>query len=236
MNGAPNPSFDPRIASWLEDDPATAPAQVLETVIASIPSIPQRRAALRVPWSVSRMYTFARALVGVAVVAIVAGGLILASLRSPATVGGPSVTPSPPAGPSSATTATYSPGPLDGTWSATFSGTEAGFKSGAIDPRGVGTWKLVFGPSPQGSAFVPSVITLHPGTQLAAGSAALIEYLPGGVVQVAADPGVGGCSTPGTYHYVLTGTTVVLTLTGSGDSCLGRAAVMTAHPWIKTIP
>lgn len=36
--------FDDRIAEWLEDDPTIAPGLVLETVLAAVPSISQRRA------------------------------------------------------------------------------------------------------------------------------------------------------------------------------------------------
>jgi len=36
--------FDDRIAEWLEEDPDRAPAQLLETVLAAMPSVPQRRA------------------------------------------------------------------------------------------------------------------------------------------------------------------------------------------------
>lgn len=35
--------FDDRIADWLEDDPSDAPAQLLTTVLAALPSVPQRR-------------------------------------------------------------------------------------------------------------------------------------------------------------------------------------------------
>jgi hypothetical protein len=38
--------FDDRIAEWLEDDPMQAPRQLLETVLAAVPSVPQRRAGL----------------------------------------------------------------------------------------------------------------------------------------------------------------------------------------------
>ena len=43
-----DPLFDPRLADWLEDDPNTAPDQALDVVLASLPSIKQRR-AVRVP-------------------------------------------------------------------------------------------------------------------------------------------------------------------------------------------
>jgi Tol biopolymer transport system component len=43
MNHPPDPTFDQRIADWLEDDPDHAPSAVLQTVLAAYPSIPQRR-------------------------------------------------------------------------------------------------------------------------------------------------------------------------------------------------
>jgi hypothetical protein len=42
MNGRTE-LFDNRLADWLEDDPVVAPPQLLETVLAAMPSIPQRR-------------------------------------------------------------------------------------------------------------------------------------------------------------------------------------------------
>ena len=45
MTRPPDPLFDQRIADWLEDDPHDAPGQVLEIVLAALPSIPRRRAA-----------------------------------------------------------------------------------------------------------------------------------------------------------------------------------------------
>ena len=44
MNVKIDPLFDQRVADWLEADPDRAPAQVLATVLAAAPSIPQRRA------------------------------------------------------------------------------------------------------------------------------------------------------------------------------------------------
>ena len=41
--------FDPRLATWLEDDPYVAPDEALDVVLAAIPSIKQRR-AWRVSW------------------------------------------------------------------------------------------------------------------------------------------------------------------------------------------
>ena len=88
-----DPAFDPRIADWLEADPDRAPREVLDTVLAAMPSIPQRR-ALRAPRRFSDMNRFA--LIGAAAAIVVAvgfGGLVLTA-RGPNTGHG-DATPSP---------------------------------------------------------------------------------------------------------------------------------------------
>src|SRR4026209_172862 len=88
-----DPAFDPRIADWLEADPDRAPREVLDTVLAAMPSIPQRR-ALRAPRRFSDMTRFA--LLGAAAAIVVAvgfGGLVLTA-RGPNTGHG-DATPSP---------------------------------------------------------------------------------------------------------------------------------------------
>ena len=88
-----DPAFDPRIADWLEADPDRAPREVLDTVLAAMPSIPQRR-ALRAPRRFSDMNRFA--LIGAAAAIVVAvgfGGLVLTA-RGPNT-GHVDATPSP---------------------------------------------------------------------------------------------------------------------------------------------
>ena len=68
-----DPDFEPRVADWLEADPDSAPAAVLGTVLAALPSIPQRRAS-RVPWRFPTMSSFAK--VAIAAVAVVAVGTV----------------------------------------------------------------------------------------------------------------------------------------------------------------
>jgi len=72
--------FDDRIADWLEDDPAHAPAQLLETVLAAVPSVPQGRAgqAWR-PAALPRWWQLAAA----ATVVVVLGLLGLKALTPP---------------------------------------------------------------------------------------------------------------------------------------------------------
>jgi hypothetical protein len=79
----PTPEFDQRIADWLEVDPTAAPADVLSTVVAALPSIPQARRGLLAPWRFTRMTNFARAAAGVAIVAIVGVGVLAFISRSP---------------------------------------------------------------------------------------------------------------------------------------------------------
>jgi len=85
--------FDDRLADWLEDDPMQAPPQVLETVLAAVPSIPQRRAGIAwrpgpigYPWQ----------LAAAAIVVMLFGILGLLVLRGPSI--GPHQSPTPPAG------------------------------------------------------------------------------------------------------------------------------------------
>lgn len=85
--------FDNRLADWLEDDPVQAPPQVLETVLAAVPSIPQRRAGL--PWRPGRLAVRWQ-LAAAVVVVVVASVLGLLALRGPSV--GPPPLPSSPAG------------------------------------------------------------------------------------------------------------------------------------------
>jgi hypothetical protein len=80
-----DPAFDPRIADWLEADPDRAPREVLDTILAAVPSIPQRR-TYRSPRRLSAMNRFA--LLGAAAALVVAvgfGGLMLTSQRKAGT-------------------------------------------------------------------------------------------------------------------------------------------------------
>ena len=65
--------FDDRIADWLETDPTAAPPQVLETVLAAMPQISQRRS---VPWSLPRFASARR--LGLVLALLVLGALLVA--------------------------------------------------------------------------------------------------------------------------------------------------------------
>lgn len=127
------PSFEQTLADWLEDGPADAPDQILETILAAVPSIPQRRAALRVPWRSSPMNGYARALAAIAaVVAIAFGAFFIAPRLQPDNIGGPPAATLRSASPTPSPTATPapSPTPIDpASWKA-FTSTRHGF-SGA---------------------------------------------------------------------------------------------------------
>lgn len=94
-----DPLFDPRLADWLEEDPSTAPDQALDVVLASFPSIHQRR-AMRVPWRNRNMTSTLRlGLAAAVVVAATLGGLYLLSSRTGPSVAAPETSP-PSAAPS----------------------------------------------------------------------------------------------------------------------------------------
>ena len=93
MNGTTNPYFDDRIADWLEADPTVAPGQVLDTVLAALPSISQRRP--RVPWLRRRFSPLGR--LGFGRLALAVALLVLGALLGLAIVGGPHPSPLPSA-------------------------------------------------------------------------------------------------------------------------------------------
>jgi hypothetical protein len=105
MTRSIDPLFDPRLADWLEEGDSTAPEQALEIVLASFPSIKQRR-AVRVPWRTTSMSSTLRlGLAAAVVVAAALGSVYFLGSRSNSSVGGPgtpapTVAPSPSAAPS----------------------------------------------------------------------------------------------------------------------------------------
>lgn len=106
------PEFDQRIADWLEADPIAAPPDVLTTVVAAIPSIPQARRGLLAPWRFTRMTNLARPAAGVAIFAIVGVGILAFNSRSPGA--GTTDTPAPTltAAPTAVPTATPALSPV----------------------------------------------------------------------------------------------------------------------------
>ena len=94
MTRSIDPLFDPRLADWLEEDDSKAPEQALDIVLASFPSIKQRR-AVRVPWRTTSMSSTLRlGLAAAVVVAAALGGIYFLGSRSNSSVAGPE-TPSP---------------------------------------------------------------------------------------------------------------------------------------------
>ena len=103
-----DPAFDSRIADWLEDDPVDAPGAVLESILAAIPSIPQRRRS-RLPWRYPPMSTPLRfALAGLGAVILV--GAAISLLKGPTgQVGGGGSSPEATVAPSPTPTPTPIP-------------------------------------------------------------------------------------------------------------------------------
>jgi hypothetical protein len=92
----PESNFDDRLHDWFEEGPTDAPGEVLDTVLAAVPSIPQRRAARRVSRWISPMSGFARALAGVAIAVGLGTALVLVLRPTPGGVGS-EASPSPSA-------------------------------------------------------------------------------------------------------------------------------------------
>jgi hypothetical protein len=82
--------FDNRIADWLEEDPVRAPAQLLETVLAALPSVPQRRAGSA--WQPAALPRWWQLVAAAALVVVI--GLLGLKALTPPTVA-PSQSPEP---------------------------------------------------------------------------------------------------------------------------------------------
>ena len=98
------PEFDQRVADWLEADPTAAPADVLSTVVAALPSIPQARRGLLAPRRFTLMNGNFR-IAASAIVAVLAVGGALYLLVPGGGFGGPKTTPTPTVAPPTATPA-----------------------------------------------------------------------------------------------------------------------------------
>ena len=110
MTRSVDPLFDPRLADWLEEDETTAPDQALDIVLASFPSIKQRR-AVRVPWRTPTVTSNLRlGLAAAIVVAAAIGGIYFLGSRSDSSVAGPE-TPQPSPPPSESAAAEQSTAP-----------------------------------------------------------------------------------------------------------------------------
>jgi hypothetical protein len=90
MKRLPDPTFDQRVADWLEADPLLAPREVLATVLAAYPSIDQRPARRR-PWRFPTMHRLALP-AAAALVVVISGALLLPRLLTPPT-GNPTASP-----------------------------------------------------------------------------------------------------------------------------------------------
>jgi Tol biopolymer transport system component len=89
-----DPGFDPRVADWLEADPDHAPRDVLDTILAALPSV-QQRPVIRGPWRLPIMLTPPRLAVAAVLGVLLIGGAVLAYQRPDRTnVASPSPAPS----------------------------------------------------------------------------------------------------------------------------------------------
>jgi hypothetical protein len=188
---AAGPEFDPRVADWLEGDPDRAPGQVLETVLAALPSIEQRPAS-RPPWRTTQMSRFALGAAAVVGVMLISGALLLLKPTT-GTIGGPSPAPS--------TLATPAPSvvPPLGALDRTFTSTSHGY-----------TVKY-----PTGWTVVPSDSPWIPGTRTFWGDPALDILTGYGVRFVASSQPVAEGDTPELW---LTGYCVLQGVNGAGCS------------------
>jgi hypothetical protein len=137
-----------RIADFYASEvPARAPEWVLEAVLTTVETTRQRR-AIRVPWRLPTMNTYAK--VAVAAVAIVAVGAVgLAVLRpgSAPDVGGPLVTPSPTPAPSPSATlpplptpSPYEPPALTETFNSNIHGISISYPAGWLAQAATVPW------------------------------------------------------------------------------------------------
>lgn len=103
----PRSNFDDRLGNWLDDGPTDAPGQLLDTILAAIPSIPQRRGAWRIPWRTSAMFGLARVFAGIVLAVGLGSALLFVALRpTPGGIGGQA---SPPPAVGSSSTPSASP-------------------------------------------------------------------------------------------------------------------------------
>lgn len=203
------PSFDAQLLDWLEAGPARAPLQIMETVSAAIPSIPQRRAR-RVQWRFHSMPGLFKLAVGVATIMVaLAGGLILGSFPSPSLL---TVSPVPTAG----TTPAAEPEPVgsnpSGTWHAS--------RNGVYGMNG-GHYELDV------AADSPLIARGPDGREVLLGSA---RDAPAG--QVAFGP-TDRCPGSGTYAYVMSDDFVRLTVDAVSDDCVDRRTLL-AGAWDRS--
>lgn len=111
----PRSNFDDRLGKWLEDGPTNAPGQLLDSVLAAIPSISQRRGAWRIPWRTSAMLGFARVLAAIVIAVGLGSAALFVVLRPvPGGIGSPaSPSPAVVASPTSSASPTASPAVIE---------------------------------------------------------------------------------------------------------------------------
>jgi hypothetical protein len=234
MSGDREELFDERVAGWLSEDPEAAPHAVLETVVAAVRLVPQRRRLGVLHGRVPPMLT--RTAAGLAAALIVVVAVIFLG-RSPGGVGSGSIQPSIAVSPSPLASATPAaaaptatpgtPSPLDGTWTSEFTGA-ATEKSPDGHQIPEGTWTLTF--IGDGTGDTAQMGLINP-TGEHGGGPVQVQFLPGDLVVLPPDNTCSSPATTGTYHYVRTATSLTFTAVAPADSCADRTTTLTAHPW-----
>lgn len=140
-----DPDFDQRIADWLEEDPVQAPREVLSTILAAHPSIPQRHAP-RVPWRFPTMFNNRLGLAAAIAVVLVVGVFGFSRLTTSTGQGGPSPSPTQAPAPSASPTPAGTP---------------------AVSPTALASFTVNAGPTDFTQVFVSNVFLYgmrYPGT------------------------------------------------------------------------
>ena len=147
--------------------------------------------------------------------------LLLAGAALATACGGSATATATPTEAPSATASPEATGPLDGTWTTVFSGTEQAVGR----PLPAGTWTLKF------SAGGYKAMLFDPNGAIF--STATAQSVTATTLVLPADPHCVGQvqATTGTYTFVISGSQ--LAFTEVSDSCGNRALNLTAHPWTK---
>jgi hypothetical protein len=214
--------FDDIARAWLDLMPSEAPERSIDAVLDAVETTPQARPWRRGSWRGSPMTRLA--LVGAAVVALIAGGLLIlprlqTNVATPPSTG-PSAAPPSPSAPSSATGAQFDDA-LRATWVAFANGSPVlGNGSGPVSlefsAAGNGVSATNFGP---GYDF-PSTVAPLDGGQL--------EFV------LARDSGACRAGDRGTYLARLSADRSELVLASMSDDCRNRSVVF-QRTWARSL-
>jgi hypothetical protein len=134
-----NDLLERRIADFYATEvPTRAPDRVLESVLVTIETTPQRRVSIRAPWRFHVMNTYAK--LAVAAVLVIAVGAVGLAIWRPGTgsgIGAPAPTPSPTVTPSPDPSA---PPPLGATFTSTIHGISIAYPTGWVAIPATEAW------------------------------------------------------------------------------------------------